>query len=134
MVARCGFIVAVSFVTAVLAGCGSQQATPLSIAKTEAAFSAAGIPLQADQADAFFVPKGITPTQIARLPRALTWGEAESLVLVYPTTADAVQAFRRRQPGPTAHVARAHNVLVVSYNAPLGQRVLAAVRRLRSSS
>ncbi len=79
MVARCGFIVAVSFVTAVLAGCGSQQATPLSIAKTEPAFSAAGIPLQASEGT-FFIPKG---TQIARLPRALTWGEAESLVLVY---------------------------------------------------
>ena len=127
---RFGSVIAAPIVVAVLAGCGSTQATPLSVAKTEATFASAGIPLRAFPGHVF-AAKG---AHLDRLPTMLTWGRADSLslVLVYPTTVDAVQAVRKRAPVPAPHEARAQNVVALTYGKPLDDRVAAAIRRLRS--
>ena len=82
------------------AGCGSQQGSPLSVAKTKSAFASAGIPVGPDRywlvtlqtngkADHGRAP--VAP--IALLTRVLNGGSVPSTlsVTVFPTAADALR-------------------------------------------
>ena len=115
-------------------GCGSQQAYPLSVAKTEQVFAAAGIHLRS--------PLGVGHSLVTpgakeggHHPAAVLIGgsgspKRPSFVFVFRTVADAVHA-RRLQFNPRIPVTRVQNVVIVpTSGGQLDPRLRAAIRHL----
>jgi hypothetical protein len=111
-----------------VAGCGSQQASPLSVAKTKQAFSAAGIHLRLPRVREFGRSGGHPPVAL------LIWGSGyaqfPSVVLVYRDVADAVRA-REVPTNPSLTVRRIQNVVILAGpQIKRDQRLQVAIRHL----
>jgi len=118
------------------AGCGSQQASPVSVAKTEQVFAAAGIHLRPPSLRGNTL---ITPGVKERDPPAaeLTGGSGSVFVFVFRTVADAVH--RSLAANPRLPVTRVQNVVILAAQESGGSgrvrdpRLRAAIRHLKPS-
>jgi hypothetical protein len=109
------------------AGCGSQQGSPLSVAKTKRAFASAGIPLGRDRFTLVTLQsrgKRVDATPpVAELAPVSNGDPSLVTVTVFPTTADGLRAARlqaRVKPNPRVlrhvhlHITRVENVVILA--------------------
>jgi hypothetical protein len=123
-----------------VAGCGSQQASPLSVAKTEQVFAAAGThlrsPGQGYSSTATSVhlfgtdERGVSP--VAWLIGGSS-GHPKAFVFVFQTIADAVRA-TRSPTNPYLTQTRVQNVVITAWHGEQHDpHLLGAIRHLKAS-
>jgi len=124
--------------TFLVAGCGSQQASPLSVAKTEQVFAAAGIHLRTpghvqsvDHVHFFGTDevKGSGLSPVAWLIGGSRHPNFFPLVSVYRSVPDAVHA-TRLPTNPSLTVMRVQNVVLYAPRGEQARRLRAAIRHL----
>jgi hypothetical protein len=124
------------------AGCGSQQGSPLSVAKMKSAFASAGIPVGPYHGRSFGRPPVPPVAFLARV-----WDGSILFVSVFPSAASGLRAIRpqngsqinRLQTNPRlhnhVHVTRVQNVVLVFYgpHRKLPSHLQVAIQHLRAS-
>ena len=130
-----------------VAGCGSQQASPLSVGKTEQAFAAAGIhlrpwPTGGNELVTFQAGGKERGNPLAAM-LFWRWGhwngtgggwKPPSLVLVYRTVADAVHSRLWGNPSLYRGDTRIQNVVISAHRGLQDPRLRAALRHLKPSA
>lgn len=125
-----------------VAGCGSQLASPLSVAKTEQVFAAARIHLRPWPTTGGHELVALGGKERSNPPAALlSWGSGHSstgwnlpsLVLVYRTVADAVHSRFGANPRLYHGDTRVQNVIIFAARGQQDPRLRAAIRHLKPS-